>query len=175
MSSVWILAPILVAFLLFPILGNLRPDLVSFLPSMRQYAGNWASALWAFRGDEAENKLNENLTKFNDNQIDQLSGAFGKEVAEIFMQKAVAWRTMHSQGRGLMSLMMRHLDKLENYRIREGEFTCTTLVAGSSATVTCTTSRPSARCRNGAGSNRENASSCGSSPSRSIGRRWITR
>ena len=24
--------------------------------------------------------------------------------------------------------MMRHLDKLENYRIREGEFTCTTLV-----------------------------------------------
>ncbi len=127
-SSVWILAPILVAFLLFPILGNLRPDLVSFLPSMRQYAGNWASALWAFRGDEAENKLNENLTKFNENQIDQLSGAFGKEVAEIFMQKAVAWRTMHSQGRGLMSLMMRHLDKLENYRIREGEFTCTTLV-----------------------------------------------
>ncbi|MBS9372165.1 DUF3556 domain-containing protein [Rhodococcus sp. B50] len=127
-SSVWMLVPILTAFLLFPILGNLRPDLVSFLPSMRQYAGNWASALWAFRGDEAENKLNENLTKFNANQIDQLGGAYGKEVAEIFMQKAVAWRTMHSQGRGLMSLMMRHLDKLENYRIREAEFTCTTLV-----------------------------------------------
>ncbi|NGP08243.1 DUF3556 domain-containing protein [Rhodococcus sp. 14C212] len=127
-SSPWILLPIFLAFLIFPILGNLRPDLVSFLPSMRQYAGNWASALWAFRGDEAENKLNENLIKFNANQVDQLSAAYGKEVAEIFMQKAVAWRTMHSQGRGLMSLMMRHLDRLENYRIREGEFTCTTLV-----------------------------------------------
>ena len=27
-----------------------------------------------------------------------------------------------------MSVMMRHLDRLENYRIREGEFVCTTLV-----------------------------------------------
>jgi uncharacterized membrane protein YkgB len=127
-SSPWVVLPILAAFLTFPILGNLRPDLVSFLPSMRQYAGNWASATWAFRGDEAENKLNTHLVKYNLNQIDQLSGAFGKEIAEIFMQKAVAWRTMHSQGRGLMSLMMRHLDKLENYRIREAEFVCTTLV-----------------------------------------------
>ena len=41
--------------LFFPVLGNLRPDLVSFLPSMRQYAGNWASAMWAFApGCEAE-------------------------------------------------------------------------------------------------------------------------
>lgn len=127
-SSAWLLLPILAAFLTFPILGNLRPDLVSFLPSMRQYAGNWASATWAFRGDEAEDKLNKHLVKYNANQVDQLSGAFGKEIAEIFLQKAMAWRTMHSQGRGLMSLMMRHLDQLENYRIREAEFVCTTLV-----------------------------------------------
>ncbi|WP_068400125.1 DUF3556 domain-containing protein [Kribbia dieselivorans] len=128
LTSMWLLVPILVVFLTFPILGNLRPDLVSFLPSMRQYAGNWASATWAFRGDEAEAKLNTHLVKSNINQIDQLSGAFGKEIAEIFMQKAMAWRTMHSQGRGLMSLMMRHLDQLENYRIREAEFVCTTLI-----------------------------------------------
>lgn len=127
-SSAWLLLPIVASFVTFPILGNLRPDLVSFLPSMRQYAGNWASATWAFRGDEAENKLNTHLVKYNANQVDQLAGAFGKDIAEIFMQKAMAWRTMHSQGRGLMSLMMRHLDRLENYRIREGEFVCTTLV-----------------------------------------------
>jgi hypothetical protein len=127
-SSPWVLAAIVLPFVVFPILGNLRPDLVSFLPSMRQYAGNWASATWAFRGDEAEDKLNQHLVKYNVNQVDQLSGAFGKDIAEIFMQKAMAWRTMHSQGRGLMSLMMRHLDRLEDYRIREGEFVCTTLV-----------------------------------------------
>lgn len=127
-SSPLVLTAIAVAFLSMPILGNLRPDLVSFLPSMRQYAGNWASATWAFRGDAAEDKLNQHLVKANANQVDQLAAAYGKDVAEIFMQKAMAWRTMHSQGRALMSLMMRHLDRLENYRIREGEFTCTTLI-----------------------------------------------
>ena len=127
MSSPWLLAAILAGLLFFPILGNLRPDLVSFLPSMRQYAGNWASATWAFRGD-GEEKLNEFITKPSKNQVDQLSAAFGPEVAEIFMHKVVAWRTMHSQGRALISLMMRHLDELENYTIREGEFTCSTLL-----------------------------------------------
>jgi hypothetical protein len=39
-----LLIPTVAGLLLcFPVLGNLRPDLVSFLPSMRQYAGNWAS------------------------------------------------------------------------------------------------------------------------------------
>ena len=127
MSSPWLLAAVLVGLLFFPILGNLRPDLVSFLPSMRQYAGNWASATWAFRGDR-ENLLNEHIIKASTNQVDQLTAAYGPEVAEIFMQKAMAWRTMHSQGRGLVSLMMRHLDRLENYSIREGEFTCSTLL-----------------------------------------------
>jgi len=119
---------VVVAGVLFPVLGNLRPDKVSFLPSMRQYAGNWASATWAFRGRAAEEKLNTHITKAAANQIDQLTAAFGNEVAEIFMQKAVAWRTMHSQGRALISLLMRHTDKLENYVIREAEFVCNTLV-----------------------------------------------
>ncbi len=47
-SNGWLLAAIVAALLFFPALGNLRPDKVSFLPSMRQYAGNWASALWTF-------------------------------------------------------------------------------------------------------------------------------
>ncbi|HWJ51787.1 MAG TPA: DUF3556 domain-containing protein, partial [Propionibacteriaceae bacterium] len=38
-SSPWLLVAILAGLLFFPVLGNLRPDLVSFLPSMRQYAG----------------------------------------------------------------------------------------------------------------------------------------
>lgn len=76
-----------------------------------------------------EDKLNQHLVKSNLNQIDQLTAAFGNEVAEIFMQKAVAWRTMHSQGgRALISLMMRHTDELDNYVIREAEFVCTTLI-----------------------------------------------
>ena len=57
MSSPWLTATIVAALVFFPILGNLRPDKVSFLPSMRQYAGNWASAVWAF-APGAESKLN---------------------------------------------------------------------------------------------------------------------
>jgi hypothetical protein len=44
MSNAGLTVAIVAGRVFFPILGNLRSDLVSFLPSMRQYAGNWASA-----------------------------------------------------------------------------------------------------------------------------------
>ena len=47
MSNWWVPVAILAGLAFFPILGELRPDKVSFLPSLRQYAGNWASAQWA--------------------------------------------------------------------------------------------------------------------------------
>ena len=72
MSSPWLTSAIVAALLFFPVLGNLRPDLVSFLPSMRQYAGNWASAVWAF-APGAEDKLNA-VTRPAGNQVDQLAG-----------------------------------------------------------------------------------------------------
>ena len=61
--------PLLIALLLLfgvamPVLGNFRPDLVSFLPSMRYYAGNWATTQWLFRKDAmAEEKLDETIKK----------------------------------------------------------------------------------------------------------------
>ena len=57
MSPAWLALVIVAGLVFFPVLGNLRPDLVSFLPSMRQYAGNWASAVWAF-APGTEGKLN---------------------------------------------------------------------------------------------------------------------
>ena len=88
MSSPWLTLAIAACLLFFPVLGNLRPDLVSFLPAMRQYAGNWASAVWAF-APGAEEKLNR-VTRSSPNQIDQLV-AFGYEPlwAEIFNQQTV--------------------------------------------------------------------------------------
>src|SRR4051794_5015895 len=66
-----------VAGLLFlPVLGNLRPDLVSFLPSMRQYAGNWATGMWAF-APGAEQKLDERLVKSAPMQKTQLTEIYG--------------------------------------------------------------------------------------------------
>ncbi|MFP3361036.1 DUF3556 domain-containing protein, partial [Planococcus sp. SIMBA_143] len=39
-SSPWLVIVSLAGLFFFPVLGNLRPDLVAFTPSMRQYAGN---------------------------------------------------------------------------------------------------------------------------------------
>ena len=127
-SSPWVLAVILAASVTWPILGNLKPQWVSFLWSMRQYAGNWASATWAFRGPEAEQKLEEHITKPAPLQIHQIGAAYGREIAEIYLEMAVAWRMLNTHARGLLSVMLRHLDDPENYELREAEFVCSALV-----------------------------------------------
>jgi hypothetical protein len=127
MSSPWLTVAIVAALLFFPVLGNLRPDLVSFLPSLRQYAGNWASAVWAF-APGAESKLDA-VRRPTSNQVDQLV-AFGydRKWADVTMQQVIAWRTMHSQGRGLFSLLLRHLPDIDERTVREGEFVCNSLI-----------------------------------------------
>ena len=127
MSSPLLTVVILAGLLFFPVLGNLRPDLVSFLPAMRQYAGNWASAVWAF-APGAEEKLNS-VTRSSPNQIDQLV-AFGYEPqwAEIFNQQTVGWRSMHSQGRGLLSVLVKNLPDIDIRTVREAELVCNSLI-----------------------------------------------
>ncbi|MGF0315464.1 DUF3556 domain-containing protein [Nocardia fluminea] len=128
MSSPWLTVAIAAGLAFFPVLGNLRPDLVSFLPSMRQYAGNWASALWAF-APGAEAKLNTIAHRPADNQVDQLLAmGYPPEVAEITMQQTIAWRSMHSQGRGLFSLLYKHLPDIDRWTVREAEFACNSLI-----------------------------------------------
>ena len=122
-----LVAAAVVALLFFPVLGNLRPDLVAFTPAMRQYAGNWASALWAFQPG-AEDKLNR-VTRPTTNQVQQLEAmGYPPEVAEITMQQTIGWRSMHSQGRGLFSLLINHVPDLDRATVREGEFTCNSLI-----------------------------------------------
>jgi Transmembrane protein of unknown function (DUF3556) len=127
MSSPWLTVVIFAALCFFPVLGNLRPDLVSFLPAMRQYAGNWASAVWAF-APGAEEKLSR-VTRSAGNQVDQLID-FGYEPqwAEIFTQQVIAWRAMHSQGRGLYSVLLKNLPDIDTRTVREGEMACNSLI-----------------------------------------------
>ena len=83
--------------------------------------------MWAF-APGAEDKLNA-VTRPAANQIDQLV-ALGYEpaVAEVTMQQTIAWRTMHSQGRGLFSLLIRRLPDIEARTVREAEFVCNSLI-----------------------------------------------
>jgi hypothetical protein len=117
----------------FPVLGNLRPDLVSFLPSMRQYAGNWASAMWAF-APGAEQKLNRHIVKpalmqKGQLQLERPLLAYDEQVAEVILNQMLAWRSMHTMGRGLNSVMMRHLgEDIDTYALREAEFACNAII-----------------------------------------------
>ncbi|WP_377324558.1 DUF3556 domain-containing protein [Pimelobacter simplex] len=128
-SEPLLLIPVFALLLFGPVLGNLRPDLVSFLPSMRQYAGNWASAVWTMRPG-IEERFNE--LPLVENQVDQLQRMqpmpYAADEAEMTIQKALAWRSMHSQGRGLFSVLYEHLDDIETRAVREGEFVCNTVV-----------------------------------------------
>ena len=94
---------------------------------MRQYAGNWASAVWAF-APGAEAKLNK-VTRTAKNQVDQFID-FGYEPhwADVTMQRVISWRTMHSQGRGLFSVLLKNLPDINTRSVREGEFVCNSLI-----------------------------------------------
>jgi hypothetical protein len=110
----------------FPILGNLRPDLVSFLPSMRYYAGNWATSQWLFRRDtEAEAKLDRDIVKAAPTVGVQLEKFYEPDLIDVLLYKGLAFRSMHSHGRALNGLTARAVEDIEEYDVREGE-----LVAG---------------------------------------------
>ena len=69
------------------------------------------------------------MTRTAKNQIDQFV-AFGYEPlwAEVTMQRAIAWRSMHSQGRGLFSVLLKTLHDLDARTVREAEFVCNSLI-----------------------------------------------
>jgi Transmembrane protein of unknown function (DUF3556) len=107
-----------------PILGNFRPDLISFLPSMRYYAGNWATSQWLFRRG-TEEKLDRELVKAAPIVTEQLAKFYDEELIDVLLYKGLAFRSMHSHGRALNGLSARAVDDLEEYDVREGE-----LIAG---------------------------------------------
>ena len=123
--------PLLVAILALtcvaiPVLGNFRPDLVSFLPSMRYYAGNWATSQWLFRKQgKAEEKLDRSLVKAAPIVTRQLEKFYEPDLIDVLVYKGLAFRSMHSHGRALNALVLRAVDDVDAYDVREGE-----LVAG---------------------------------------------
>ena len=131
-ADVWAFSvqdPILISLLagsllLLPIIGNLYPERISFLLSMRYYAGNWAYSAWLFKGN-AEDKLDEHITKLSQTVGKQLDGFYEKSVSELLISKVIAFRHMHLHGRALHELLPKAVDDIEQYTYRDGE-----LIAG---------------------------------------------
>lgn len=119
--------PLLIAILiivgvLIPIVGNFRPDKISFLPAMRYYAGNWATSQWLFdKRSGAERKLDRKVFKSAPIVVEQLTTVYDRETAELLLAKGLAFRSMHSHGRALNGLLPRAVDDVEAYHVREGE------------------------------------------------------
>ncbi len=121
-SEPWLLVLIAAALLVSPVIGNLRPDKVSFLASLRQYAGNWASAVWAFApgAEEKMKKLDLPAPPMTDQLMNLLN--YDRPTAEQCMSLIAGWRSLHSQGRGLFSVLIDRYDDIDQRTIREGEF-----------------------------------------------------
>ncbi len=119
--------PLLIAILAvtcvgIPVLGNFRPDLISFLPSMRYYAGNWATSQWLFAKESgAEAKLDRSIVKAAPIAVEQLLKFYDRDTTELLMYKGLAFRSMHAHGRALNGLLPRAVEDIESYDVREGE------------------------------------------------------
>jgi hypothetical protein len=119
--------PLLIAILAvtcvgIPVLGNFRPDLISFLPSMRYYAGNWATSQWLFAKESgAEAKLDRSIVKAAPIAVEQLLKFYDRDTTELLMYKGLAFRSMHAHGRALNGLLSRAVADIDSYDVREGE------------------------------------------------------
>ncbi len=120
-----VLALVLLACLIVvPVIGNLRPDKVSFLPGLRYYAGNWATSLWLWRGD-AFSRVGEHVTTSAPSPTAQITRLYGEGVYDVVVARVQAFRAMHLHGRALNGLLPAAVDDLDDYQIVDGE-----LVAG---------------------------------------------
>jgi hypothetical protein len=119
--------PLLIALLIvvgvvIPVLGNLFPEKISFLPGMRYYAGNWATSTWLFRKEtDAEEKLDQRVYKVAPITVKQLAKVYGRDTADFFMEKVLAFRALHSHGRALNALAARAVGDVDDYWFRDGE------------------------------------------------------
>ena len=109
-----LLAVVLVAMLIaVPVLGNLRPDKISFLSSMRYYAGNWAASAWLWRPGLFDS-LDDKVVKAAKSPRKQLERLYGAGAYEVVLGRVQAFRSMHIHGRALNWLLPRALSGLDD-------------------------------------------------------------
>lgn len=117
--SPWIVA-VVAASVVVVIAGNLWPHKVSFLFSMRYYAGNWATSMWCFR-DDSEDRVDAAVNKVAPSVRQQLIQVYGADAIDRVTAAQPVFRAMHLQGRALNGLLPRALDDSANHRVIDGE------------------------------------------------------
>jgi hypothetical protein len=120
-----ITSPILIVILLIslfvlPLLGNLFPKYISFLLSMRYYAGTWAYSVWLFKGD-SKDVLENKITKTSKDVLVQMGKLYENDFAEGIVSMILGFRLMHLPGRLLNQLIPKAIDSIADYRWIDGE------------------------------------------------------
>ncbi len=119
----WLAGLLALGIMVGPVWGNLRPDKVSFLPSMRYYAGNWGASLWLFRPGMLD-RLGACVTTTAPTVPRQLALLYDDDTIRAVLGKLRAFRSMHLHGRALNAILPRVVDDLEDYEVHEGEGIC---------------------------------------------------
>lgn len=120
-GSIPVYALLITTTVIVPLLGNFFPSKVSFLMSMRYYAGNWAYSIWLFAG-ESYRKLDK-LTKSSEWIYDQLDRFYDRATAVGLVGKVIGFRQMHLHGRAIAQLLPKAIgdDKVKDYEWVDGE------------------------------------------------------
>lgn len=103
--------------------GNRRPDLWSFLPSMRYYAGTWSTSVWLF-GEGAEQTYADQVTKAAQLPHRQLAKLYPPDTVDLMVGKLQAWRGLHTHGRAMAGLHSHAAADHESRFVLDGEMVC---------------------------------------------------
>lgn len=122
--SIVLILILLIGLFVLPILGNLFPKHISFLVSMRYYAGNWAYSVWLFKKG-TEEKLDDNIIKCTPTVEKQLRLFYDEQTTVSLISKVIAFRAMHLHGRVLQQVIPQMVSNIDDYIWRDSE-----LVAG---------------------------------------------
>lgn len=123
-QSPFLIGLLVLSLFVVPVFGNLFPKHVSFLSSMRYYAGNWAYSIWLF-APRALEKLDRGIVKSSPLVHDQLRRFYDENTTIATISKVIAFRAMHLHGRALRKLLPKAVDDIDRYEWLDGE-----LVAG---------------------------------------------
>ncbi|MEM7344304.1 MAG: DUF3556 domain-containing protein [Chloroflexota bacterium] len=122
LSEPMLLIPLAILLLIVPIVGHLHPKYVSFLMSMRYYAGTWPYTVWLFKGN-AKDKIDQHITKTSPALEKQLEVLYPPEQVEATMTRVIGFRMLHLPSRALHELVPIATDhNVQDYVWIEGEF-----------------------------------------------------
>ena len=119
--------PLLLTFLsislvALPLLGNLFPRYISFLLSMRYYAGTWPFSVWLLKKGVKVEKVDPNVRKTSPDLRRQLRYFYDQTTTDSILSRAIAFRLMHLPSRVLHDLLPQAVDDLDDYVWFDGEF-----------------------------------------------------